>query len=173
VLPGDVVVEFDRRPVDSTRQLLFMIAGTAPGTETEMMIIRDGRRETITVRPVEWVEEESGEAAKVADLWLGMEVASLDGGDARVDRLREALGVAASTGVMVVDVQDGHPAAEAGIRPGDVLLSIGGHQIADLESFAQARTLLAGGRDPLTVLVKTGNLENYVTVTPRPAGVEN
>jgi S1-C subfamily serine protease len=102
-----------------------------------------------------------------------MDVASLDGGDPRVVRLREALGVAATAGVMVVGVQEGQAASDAGIRPGDVLLSVGGHEVTDLESFDQVRTLLAPGRDPLPVLVRTGTLENYLTVTPRPVGVEN
>jgi C-terminal processing protease CtpA/Prc len=70
-------------------------------------------------------------------------------------------------------VQDGQPAAEAGIRPGDVVVSIAGHEIIDLESYDQVRTLLAPSRDLLSVLVKTGNMENYVSIQPRHGGLEN
>ncbi len=170
---GDVVVEYAGQTVESRRQLLFLIAGSSPGQDTEIIIIRDGKRNGFQVRPVEWIQEESEAAALNAALWLGMEVASVEGNDPRVARLREALGVTATTGVMVVAVQDGQPAAEAGIRPGDLVVAIAGHGIIDLESYDQVRTLLAPGRDLLSVLVKTGNMENYVSVQPRHAGLEN
>jgi len=170
---GDVVVEFGGQKVESRRQLLFLIAGSAPGQDVEIIIVRDGKRNGFQVRPVEWIQEESEAAAAQAAFWLGMEVASINGGDPRVLRLTEALGVTATTGVMVVVVQDGRPAAEAGIRPGDVVVSIAGHEIIDLESYDQVRTLLAPSRDLLSVLVKTGNMENYVSIQPRHGGLEN
>jgi len=173
LLAGDVVVEYTGQKVDSRRQLLFLIAGSAPGQEVEIIIIRDGKRNGFLVRPVEWIKEESDAAAAQASLWLGMEVASISGQDTRVSRLKEALGVTVTTGVIVVVVVDGKPAAEAGIRPGDVLVSIAGHEIIDLESYDQVRTLLAPSRDLLSVLVKTGNMENYLSVQPRHDGLEN
>ena len=103
---------------------------------------------------MEWIEEQAGDAASLAAHWLGMEVASLASGDQRVTRLKEVLGVTATTGVMVVDVQDDQPAAEAGIRPGDVLLAVDGHEITDLESYQKVRDLMASRRDPLSVLVR-------------------
>ena len=90
-----------------------------------------------------------------------------------MSRLTEALGVTATTGVMVVAVQDDKPAAEAGIRPGDIVVSLAGHEIIDLDAYDQVRTLLAPSRDPLSVLVRTGNMENYVSVQPRFDGLEN
>ena len=169
---GDVIVAFAGQPVDSRRQLLFLIAGSLPGQDVEIEFYRDGKRNGFPVRPIEWIQEEPDAAGK-ADLWLGMEVASVTSDDPRVARLREALGVTATTGIMVVEVQDGQPAAEAGIRPGDVVLSISGHEITDLESYDQVRTLLAPGRDLLSVRLKTGNMENFVSVQPRHDGLEN
>ncbi|MEN8007161.1 MAG: trypsin-like peptidase domain-containing protein [Candidatus Krumholzibacteriota bacterium] len=170
---GDVVVEYAGQKVESRRQLLFLIAGSSPGRDVEIVIVRDGERNGFLVRPVEWIQEESEASADMAALWLGMEVASVEGTDPRVVRLREALGVTATTGVLVVAVQDGQPAAEAGIRPGDLVVSIAGHEIIDLESYDQVRTLLAPSRDLLSVLVRTGNMENYVSVQPRHGGLEN
>jgi serine protease Do len=170
---GDVVVEYAGQPVESRRQLLFLIAGSAPGQEVEIKVVRDGARKGFLVRPVEWIQKESEADVQQASLWLGMEVASLQGGDPRVTRLKEALGVTATTGVLVVLVVDGQPAAEAGIRPGDVIVSIAGHEIIDLESYDQVRTLVAPNRDLLSVLVRTGNMENYVAIKPRHGGLEN
>ena len=170
---GDIVVEFAGQAVESRRQLLFLIAGSAPGQDVEIEIFRDGQRIGFQVRPVEWIQEESEAAAAQASLWLGMEVASIAQGDPRVTRLAEALGVTATTGVMVVAVQEDGPAAEAGIRPGDVVVSIAGHEILDLESYDLVRALMVSSRDIVPILVRTGNMENYLTVQPRSGGLEN
>jgi serine protease Do len=170
---GDIVVGYAGQGVDSRRQLLFLIAGSAPGQDVEIEIVRDGLRNGFQVSPVEWVQEESEAAAAQASLWLGMEVASIAQGDPRVSRLAEALGVTATTGVMVVAVQEDGPSAEAGIRPGDVVVSIAGHEIIDLESYDLVRALLASNRDLLSVLVRTGNMENYLSVQSRGSELEN
>ena len=73
---GDVVVEYAGQKVDSRRQLLFLIAGSIPGQDVEMKIVRDGKRNGFQVRPVEWIQEESEASAGQAALWPGMEVAS-------------------------------------------------------------------------------------------------
>ncbi len=173
LLAGDVVVEFDGRPVDSRRRLLFLIAAAEPGQDVQMTYVRDGKRSELRVRPVEWIDDGPAGAAPVAALWLGMEVASLDGGDPRVARLKDALGVTATTGVMVVAVQEDQPAADAGIRPGDVIFSLADQEIMDLDSYTQVRTQLASSREPLLVRLRTGGLENSVMIQPRSRGVEN
>ncbi len=171
--PGDIIVAFDGQEVDSRRKLQFLIAGAEPGQEVDCEIIRDGERKGLRLRPVEWIEEEPGAVPTGDGIWLGMEVASLESGDPRVARFKEMLGVTATAGVMVVAVLEDLPAAEAGIRPGDVLLAMDGHEILDLDSFQRVRDLMVGRRDPISVLLKTGATENYVMVMPRRRGVEN
>ncbi len=173
LLADDMVVAYDGRPVASRRELLFLVAGSEPGREVKMVIERDGDRHELAVVPVEWIEDEPAAGDARRNAWLGMEVASLATPDPKVARLREVLGVTATTGVMVVAVKEESPAADAGIRPGDVLVSIGDHELADLAAWEQARALLLQRRDPLPVLVRTGKTERYVTVMPRAAGLEN
>ena len=173
LMAGDIVVGYSGQKVEDRRQLLFLIAGSVPGQDIEIDIVRDGQGNGFQVRPVEWIQEESEAAANQASLWLGMEVASIAQADPRVARLVEALGVTATTGVMVVAVQDEGPAAEAGIRPGDVVVSIAGHEIIDLESYELVRALMVSNRDLMSVLVRTGNMENYLSVQPRSRGLEN
>ena len=170
---GDVIVSYGGKPVGSRRELQFLIAGTSPGTEVDLSIDRDGVRQDLRATPVEWQEDTSEAAAAKAVQWLGMEVAPLAGNDPRVVRLRDMLGVAPTMGVMVVAIEDDRPAADAGIHPGDVLVSIEGHELADLADWEQARDLLAGRREPLTILVRTGTAEQYLQLVPRGSGLEN
>lgn len=173
LLIGDVVTGFAGQPVDSRNKLQFLIAGASPDQEVECDLYRDGGQRSIRVRPVEWIEEQGSGDASPARHWLGMTTAALDGGDPKVARLKDMLGVTATTGVMVVAVEDGQPAADAGISPGDVIVSIDGQEISDLSDYEEVRNLMAARSTPLTFLVRTGGIDNYVTVAPRSGGIEN
>jgi len=49
--------------------------------------------------------------------------------------LAEGFGLETPAGVIVKKVYPGGPADRAGVRPGDVILTLGGRQVADVESF--------------------------------------
>ncbi len=170
---GDVVTAFAGSEVDSRNSLQFLIAGAVPGQDVDCDIYRDGTQQSIRVRPVEWIDEQGSGDASPAQHWLGMMMADLNGGDPKVARLKDMLGVTATTGVMVIVVQENQPAADAGISPGDVIVSIDGHEISDLSDYEEARNLMAARTDPLTFLVRTGGTENYMTVVPRHGGIDN
>ncbi|MFN2370337.1 MAG: trypsin-like peptidase domain-containing protein [Candidatus Krumholzibacteriia bacterium] len=170
---GDIIVEYAGRTVASRRDLQFLVADTAPGGEVTVGVVRGGRRLDLSAVPTEWTQTAAGAPAAAAGQWLGLEMGALAGADPRIERLKQALGIVATAGVMAVAVEQESPAADAGIRPGDVLVSIEEHELVDLAAWERARNLLAGGRAPLTVLVRTGASERYVTVKPRPLGSEN
>ena len=52
------------------------------------------------------------------------------------DRARE-LGIAATSGVVVVDVQSGGRAADAGLRPGDVIVEVDRKPVNDPKAWAR------------------------------------
>ncbi len=170
--PGDIVTMFDGHEVDSRRRLQFLIAGAKPGQPVALTIRRGADELAVQATPVRWREEEVVPGAG-AGPWLGLEVAALDGADPRVMRLRQALGITATDGVIAVDVKEDSPAMNAGIRPGDVLVSINGREVADVATYENIRDLLLRRSEPVTILVRTGTVENYVSVLPRPVGVEN
>ena len=175
--PGDVITRYDGRPATTNRQLQFMIAASRPQVAVEVAFARGGRQETVRVTPVDQGaaagDGTAGAPAAAAGAWLGVEVAALDGGDERVARLRQVLGVTATAGVMVVRVDEGGPAAAAGLRPGDVLAAVDGKRIEDLAGWELVRSEHTAVPAPLTILVRTGDTERYVQVDPRHAGVEN
>ncbi len=173
LLAGDIVTGFAGQGVDSRNRLQFLIAGSVPDQDVECEYYRNDGKRTTQVRPVQWIDEKNSGKAMAARHWLGLNPAELGGADPKVARLKDMLGVTATTGVMVVEVLENQPAADAGISPGDVIVSIDGHEISDLSDFEEARNLMAARTDPLTFLVRTGGTENYVTVVPRSGGIEN
>ncbi len=72
---------------------------------------------------------------KVVRGWLGVGVQDLD------PKLAEALGLKNTKGVLVTQVYEGSPAAEAGLKQEDVILSINGKEV---DSAAALRVLAAG-----------------------------
>lgn len=174
IVAGDIVTRYAGRVAEGNRQLQFQIAESTPGLAVKVGLFRGGREVMLEVTPVDLTAMESGNvAAPVSTAWLGLEVAALDSGDARVARLKDLLGVTATAGVIVIEAIDGEAAALAGIRPGDVLVAVDGKRIEDLPAWDQVRTEHLAVPAPMTVLVRTGGAERYVQVEPKRSGVEN
>ncbi|MEZ4387632.1 MAG: trypsin-like peptidase domain-containing protein [Candidatus Krumholzibacteriia bacterium] len=165
---GDRLLSFAGTPVSSQRQLLFLVAETPVGQPVACEVERQGARRALTVTLTELDPARLDTADR--GLWLGLEVADLGGDDPRTVRLKESYGLEATSGVIVVKVEPERPGAEAGIRPGDVLVAIEDHELTDLAAWKAARAALSGRRDALNVLVRTGTNERFVQVTPRDAG---
>ena len=65
----------------------------------------------------------------------------------------------------VIEVRTGSPADAAGIEPGDVILSVGGHEVPDLDELTQMIHLLIAG-DTVDVTVLRGLKETTLKLTP-------
>jgi membrane-associated protease RseP (regulator of RpoE activity) len=76
--------------------------------------------------------------------------------------MASALGLPEQGGVMVLTVDRRGPAAEAGIKPGDVILRLNGRPVTDAEELAAQ----IGGREPGTI-VRIGLWRNHETLTVR------
>jgi serine protease Do len=78
-------------------------------------------------------------------------------------RLRRAVGLPERDGVLVRHVEDGSPAARAGVQPGDLIVAAAGGEIDGLDSLYEALDKAAGGKLALTVV--RGTEERKVEVS--------
>ncbi len=163
---GDVVVRFGGEPVADARDLHFLVSEAEPGREIPVRCIREGQEIDATVVPVE--EPADGQDRPREAAWLGMSTASLGGDDPRVARLREAFGIDAERGVMVVDVRPESPAAKAGLSPGDVILAVDDRPVEDEESFLALRDDMGSSPSSVTLLVESGGLKSYLRIDVDP-----
>lgn len=96
--------------------------------------------------------------------WLGVEAQELN------PELAASFGLQALRGVIIAGVVPGGPADQAGLRPGDVLLSIDGRQILDArETMSDIAAVEPGDSLPLTVVRGGEKLELVVEVGERPS----
>ncbi len=82
--------------------------------------------------------------------------------------LARALGLGASSGVRVLEVTVGGPAARAGVRAGDILVSLDGARLASLTDLQRALGADRIDRDTLLTLIRRGE-RRTMSVTPAEA----
>ncbi|PCF97316.1 DegQ family serine endoprotease [Vreelandella nigrificans] len=115
---GDVIIEVNGDEVDRSSTLPRLIGRAAPGSEVELTLMRDGEQVTEMVELGSWPDAEGVQSASGSNnqTRLGVAVAEID------EATRERLNI--SGGVEVRQVEPDSVASQAGLRPGDVLVSI-------------------------------------------------
>jgi serine protease DegQ len=78
-------------------------------------------------------------------------------------QVAQQLGVDTQSGVVVLDVVGGGPAAKAGLQPGDVITAINGKQVASVEAFLAVLRPLSPGQT-VTVSYLRGNSKHEAKV---------
>jgi serine protease Do len=128
--PGDVVTEFNGKPVLNDRALVDMVVSTRPGSTVPMKVLRDGEPKTLNVTVGELnLEAEAGTTEETApgDLSKDFGLTLDDVTPAIARRLKLPAGV---TGAIVSEVRPRSPAARAAITEGDVIIRIGRTDVA-------------------------------------------
>ncbi|WP_353222485.1 DegQ family serine endoprotease [Salinisphaera hydrothermalis] len=157
---GDVILSFNGHTVDSASDLPPLVASIAPGEKAKLKILRDGKTRTeqvtIAALPARLQGGQGGSGtpngqSKPDEPPFGLTLQSLN------TKQRRALGLDRG-GVRVTDVAPG-PAAEAGLQPGDVILSVGSTDVEDRQSLLDA---LRQAHGPVALLVLRGGVRLYL-----------
>jgi serine protease Do len=131
---GDILIRYDGKTMKNATQLRNSVAATDAGSDVEVLVHRDGNLKTITVH----IAKLEGDAATLAAgkstvKDLGISVQTLD------SEVASILGYDSDAqGVVVTSVEPGSVAASIGIRPKDVIVSIGGTRIENVGDFRNA-----------------------------------
>jgi serine protease Do len=124
---GDVITEFNGKPVTDNNQLRNNVASTAPGSTVTLKYLRDGRTETANVTLGELAlkkDRATGDHERRGEGRFGMSVQPF------TPDMADQLGVPSSTeGLVVAGVDPDGRAAEAGIQEGDVIEKVNGHAV--------------------------------------------
>ena len=164
---GDVIVEFNGKKVTDSRHLRLMASQTAPGTKAPVKVLRDGKEQTFTVQLGELPSERLARAGRSsggglrrdaqADVLDGVTVDDLDA------RSRSRFDIPNNIrGALVVDVEQGSPAAEAGLRPGDVILEINRQRVTSADEAVQLSEEIKGDR--VLLRVYSGGVSRFIVV---------
>jgi serine protease Do len=161
---GDVIVEFNGKPVRDDQRFRLMIGSTPVGSTMPMVIVRDNKRIELKITIAERPDDEMlASVEPKAESWLGLRVDDLasTGGRKKLNRSEQQ-----EQGVVVVEVASGSPAEEAGIRKGDIILEVYSFSVSDLKSYVEIAGKLKDRKDPIAFLIKRGRNSTYVPVIP-------
>ncbi len=165
----DVIIAINGETIDDTNVLRNKVAGTSPGSEIKVRIMRDGAEQELTVvldelnpkiakteTPAGNNQEETkpGESGK-----LGLNLQPLS---PQITRQLEL--PAETSGVVVTDVEQNGAAAKVGIVRGDVVLTINRQAVSSLED-VKAALDKSGDRAILLLVARKGQTV-YLTVKP-------
>jgi serine protease Do len=150
---GDVILAFDGQPIDSAGQLPSAVAATDPGKAVALQVWRDRATREVKVKLGQTTDENvvaaSDDGASAGR--LGMMVRPLSAEEKQQVELTDGL---------VVENVDG-PAAEAGVRPGDIVIAANGTSVKSVE---QLRSVVSGSKRHVALLVQRGDARVFVPV---------
>lgn len=152
---GDVIINFNGENIRDFSDLTKMVALSDPGSQVELVVIRNGEEKEIELTLGE-LQDSKDKAQKLnSDKRLGMSVEEI------TPELASRHNLEVQKGVIITDVQRASDAWEAGFRPGDVILQVDKKQIDTLEDYNRAIEDMSEGKLAL-FLVKRGETTLYV-----------
>jgi serine protease Do len=154
---GDVIVSFDGQEIKEMSELPYIVASTPVGKSVTVEVIRKGDKKTFEVKIGELEEERQAAVVSEAKPKLGMTVEEI------TPELAKNFGLTETTGVVVVQVEDGTPAAEAGLRAGDVVLEIDQDPVETVRGFNRKLESYEKG-DTILFLVKRQGATLFLTL---------
>jgi serine protease Do len=173
---GDVIVRVNNQEVTPDQTLSYLIANVAPGARVPIELIRDGKRQTVTVtvgtRPPEdqlagfdpeaedGIPGQDGEESAPASASLGVAVTPL------TPQIARSIGVDPQIkGVVVLGASPTSDAAAKGIRRGDVIVNINRTPVATAADVSRiVAEAKRAGRNQVLLYVQRRNVGNFVAV---------
>ncbi|MBU0663953.1 MAG: DegQ family serine endoprotease [Proteobacteria bacterium] len=158
---GDLIISFDGKPVVDVTDLRNRVAMTPPGTRVDLVLIRQGKQQELTVQVAEQPSDMktlSG-APEQQQLFqkMGMSLQDL------TPELARQFGYAKGQGVLIAGVTPGSPAALAGIQAGNLIEEVNRQPVQSLKELQQVLQKSGDTQDVL-LLISSGNRSYYVVL---------
>jgi serine protease Do len=168
--PGDVVVEFNGKPVKDSDSLVAMVVNTKPGMTVPVVVYRNNQRKTVNVTVDELdLDAEQGRVARRGGAspdqaeptatGFGMSLEPVSPDVAR-DLPRNA------GGAMVSDVDREGPAFNSGVQPGDVILEVNRQKVSSVAQATRELSKVQPGQ-PAFLLVWREGQNIFITMSKK------
>ncbi|MFH1202658.1 MAG: Do family serine endopeptidase [Candidatus Omnitrophota bacterium] len=128
----DIILSFDGERVSSVNDLLKVVGKAEVGRKVQLEVLRDKNKITVSAEVGERPEDVTKYAEKgspAGKSWRGLVVGDI------TDQIARKFGLENEEGVVVIDVDSGSAADEAGIVVGDVIIEINKEAIKNTADF--------------------------------------
>jgi serine protease Do len=164
MLRGDVILEFNGKEVKSVGSLRNMVSQSKVGSQVKLKILRGGKEYQMTVTIAELPKEVAGSPTEPSpeniqkNAFSGITVMDL------TKEIARQLGLGANEkGVVVVKIEQGSSADEAGLKKGDVIQEIDKRKVAGLGDFNKITSSIEPG-DTTLLFINRGGRRFYITI---------
>ncbi len=154
---GDVILKLDGEKITKVASFRNKIAMTRPGTDVELLVLRDGHKKKITATIEALETDENGHPTASGEIHeLGMSLQTL------TPDLAEQLGYEGVNGVLVAEVKPGSVAAQAGIQRGNLIEEVNRQEVTTPE---QVKSMIKkSDRKTVLLLVRQGKASRYLAL---------
>jgi serine protease Do len=159
IASGDVIIEFDKKKVDSPQELQKAVAATTPGRAVPLKVWRDKGEKTLEIK----IGETPDEAVALKSTNKGKSLLGLDVRPITPELARQ-LNLRTPEGVIVFSVDEESAASEAGLQRGDVIREVNRQKVRSVQDFEKVTKDVKDG-DRVTVLLQRGPQSLYVAFT--------
>jgi serine protease Do len=151
---GDVIVSYNGTAIHDAEQLTSLVVDTAPGSSVPIVFYRDGQQQHVsaTIGKLELEQRDSSAHTQPSDApGFGLTFGTL------TPEIAAQLQLPSGTqGALVENVQPSTPAANAGLRPGDVILEINRRPVRSGDEAARLLRSLNDANDIFMLLNRQG-----------------
>lgn len=165
---GDIVLEFNGKAVTGSRQLKLQVARVKPTESVPVKVLRNGSTKTLEVTVKELPGSEQIARADSSTSADGEALKGVAVGDLDAQTRREMNVPANVHGAVVIEVEEGSAAREAGLKPGDVIIEINRQAVKGAED---AVKLTENPKDKTTLLrIWSNGGSRYLVIDESNAG---
>jgi serine protease Do len=153
---GDVIVRYNDKKVEDSAALPSLVAVTPVGKTVPMEIVRNGKSKTLQVTVAKLTDKDVASAEEDGASQKGKWGLALR--ELRPEE-RAQMGLKEGEGVLVGGVQPESPAADAGVRVGDVILEVNKSSVSSVAE-VKKEISKATGDTPLLLLLRRADGNN-------------
>ncbi|MCI5223962.1 MAG: Do family serine endopeptidase [Candidatus Electrothrix sp. AR4] len=118
----------------------------------------------IPINMAKSIEQQLRSNGKVTRGWLGLLIQDMD------ENLARSFGVSKGEGILVAEITAGSPAEKAGIKQGDILLSLDGDKLNDVTSLRNRIAMISPGNKVNLQIFRNGRKKNvHVLIAEQPS----
>jgi serine protease Do len=152
---GDLITSIDGHEISDASQLQVTVGQTRPGTTIRLAVMRDGKNMEVPIALEKMGGRDKGEDESASN-GAGKPRWGLGLADMTADVRQELQAPEDVKGAVVERVLPGSPADNAGLRPGDVILSVNRHQTPTVSDVKKALGDVPTGQDALLLVRSNG-----------------
>jgi serine protease Do len=157
IKPGDIIIEFNGKAIKEMNELPRLVAAVPVGKTVDVKVLREGKSQIFKVQIQELDEKQIAAGPPQGKESMGLSVREFTPELARRFRMDY------EPGILIVQVQEGSPAEEAGIQEGDLIKEVNRKSVRDLKGY---QSLISGIKKGGNVLfrIKRGGMNLFVSL---------